>query len=286
MSFRYQSARVQNDQDGSKELILNPRQLAVLSQTATHGVTDKYKQVSTLDVLNQLKTESGFLVKSVSVSGTRKGSKEGFQKHCVTLGRPDLILKNVGDSRPEITIVNSHDGLKSFEVFLTVLRLVCTNGLKAPTVIAGARLRHVGGDLIPRVFGAVDSITAALPDVSNWIADLNRTILSQDEQIQFATRAIQLLDLPQTETVSTQVDIRSALRARRVADQGDSLWVTYNRLQENFLQGGVKYRTETIDANGLKSSRNNSTRHVQSIDTQIRLNSGLADLTKEFVKAA
>lgn len=281
---RFQLIEARNDQS---EIILNPRQQLVLSQTGNHGVTDKYKTVTTLDVVQDLQNQ-GFQLKSVAVSGVRKASKDGFQKHFVTLSHPDLVFGAgfLNEARPEIKIINSYDGLSSYRLSLLVKRLVCLNGLTAAVSIDGFRFRHVGTDLLSQINTAVDQIKSRIPEVTLWIGDLQNTILSQDQQVEYAHRASQLLDLPQGENVTTRVNLRSLLKVTRPQDAGDSLWVVHNRVQERIVKGGVQYQVETIEANGAKTVRSNTTRQVNSIDNATRLNAGLAELSKEFSKVS
>lgn len=57
------------------------------------------------------------------------------------------------------------------------------------------------------------------------------------------------------------------LMPRRYGDRRSDLWMTFNRLQENLIKGGLRGRS----ANG----RRQSTRAVQGIDSDIRLNRSL-----------
>jgi hypothetical protein len=66
------------------------------------------------------------------------------------------------------------------------------------------------------------------------------------------------------------------LRARRFEDRSDNLWTTFNRTQENMIQGGLQART----ANGKRTH----TRPVGSIDTNVKLNRALWVLADEMRK--
>ncbi|MCY1297040.1 hypothetical protein D9M70_464620 [compost metagenome] len=57
------------------------------------------------------------------------------------------------------------------------------------------------------------------------------------------------------------------LMPRRVDDRGSDLWSTFNRIQENLVKGGLNGRS----AHG----RRQSTRPVQGIDQNLRLNRAL-----------
>jgi hypothetical protein len=62
------------------------------------------------------------------------------------------------------------------------------------------------------------------------------------------------------------------LQARRSADQGNDLWRTFNRAQENIIKGGVRPTTRRLRA-------------ITSVDTDLNLNQKLWDYTNGFGKA-
>ena len=66
------------------------------------------------------------------------------------------------------------------------------------------------------------------------------------------------------------------LRPRRSADAQNNLWVRFNSIQENLIQGGLRGR------NSL--GRPTTTRAVKSVNEDIRLNKALWLLTDEFAK--
>jgi len=61
-------------------------------------------------------------------------------------------------------------------------------------------------------------------------------------------------------------------------DRGADLWRTFNRVQENLMQGGLQGR----NANGGRST----TRRVSSVSENIRLNRALWTLADEMAKMA
>ena len=251
----------------------------ILNQTSGFGVTQKYTPVKTQSLIETLQ-DKGYKVESVARTKVRKASKDGFQKHMVRLSHNDLVLRNVGDSRPEIVIVNSHDGLSSLKIMLGVYRLVCSNGMIVGKTFAGFNVRHVG-DIQSQIDTGLAAIAAKLPEIASRIEAFNGIMLSQNEQLDFARRALSMV-LPKADTINYS----SALNLRRSGDAGNSLWVVYNRLQEAILRGGVQYTTAyQDDANKIVSIRHNTTRAVKSIDRQVELNQSLWDLASQY-KAA
>ena len=66
------------------------------------------------------------------------------------------------------------------------------------------------------------------------------------------------------------------LMPRRVDDRGSDLWSTFNRIQENLVKGGLNGRNTR--------GRRQSTRPVQGIDQNVRLNRALWMLAEEMRK--
>ena len=64
------------------------------------------------------------------------------------------------------------------------------------------------------------------------------------------------------------------LQPRRLDDDRPDLWSTFNRVQENLVQGGLSART----ANG----RRNCTRAIQGIDQNVKINRALWILADEM----
>lgn len=244
----------------------------ILNQTQGHGVTEKYTPVTTQTLIDQL-VSKGYTQTDLKTTRVRKASKEGFQKHMVRLSHNEMQLKNVGDTRPEIVLVNSYDGLSSLRIMLGLFRLICGNGLIVGTTFAGFNVRHVG-EIMPQIETGLNQIAAKLPEVAEKIEEFSKTTLTQDQMTQFATSAAKLV-LP--DSVS-HFDINSLLKVRRNGDQGDSKWVVFNRVQEALVRGGIKYVSEYQNDAGEKLYRNGTTRQIKAIDRLTEVNQKAWDL--------
>jgi len=248
----------------------------ILNQSQGFGVTQKYTPVKTQSLIETLQGQ-GYILTDVKKTKVRSASKEGFQKHMVRMSHSDMVLRNVNDSRPEVVIVNSHDGLSSVRIMLGIFRLVCSNGMVVGSTFAGFNVRHVG-DIMPQIETGLIQVASKLPEVSSRIEAMQRIILTQSEQLDFARQAVDLI-LPKS---AESVNLESALKLRRGQDSGSSLWLTYNRIQESLLRGGVQYTTATQDdAQKIVSIRHNTSRAIKSIDRQVEVNQALWDLTSQ-----
>ena len=59
-------------------------------------------------------------------------------------------------------------------------------------------------------------------------------------------------------------------------DSGNDLWTTFNRIQENMIKGGMSGRS--------KSGRRSTTREVNGVTENVKLNRALWTLADEFAK--
>ena len=103
---------------------------SILATGAHPRVTSRYQFISTLDLIQGLEPE-GWLPVQASESRARTEDRYGFVKHLLRFRRFDGRLPLVGDSWPEIVLVNSHDGSCTYQLHTGLFRLVCSNGCAA-----------------------------------------------------------------------------------------------------------------------------------------------------------
>lgn len=237
---------------------------SVLATEAHESRGERYAYIPTITVLDRLAQE-GFLPYSVGQTRTRDAGRREFTKHLVRLRHASMGVAKVGDSIPEIVLVNSHDGTSSYQLSSGFFRLVCANGMVVGNVTEDIRVRHSGdvtGDVIEGCTRILDDIQIA----QSRIADYQAITLSQDEQRVFATAALQL----RWDEGKAPVVADSVLRPRRWEDNKPDLWTTFNRVQESLLKGGVRGR----NANGGRMT----TREVAGVNENVKLNKALWSL--------
>jgi hypothetical protein len=100
-------------------------------------------------------------------------------------------------------------------------------------------------------------------------------ILTNDESTAFARQA---LAMRFEEEGSWPITPTKLLEPRRREDYGDDLWRTFNRVQENLLQGGQRERDRFL-SNGRRIPR---TRAVTGLDQNVRLNKQLWELAQRL----
>ena len=71
---------------------------------------------------------------------------------------------------------------------------------------------------------------------------------------------------------TSPITVDRLLTARRREDQKNDLWTVYNRIQENFIKGGMRGYGKT--------GKRMSTRAINSVSEDIRLNKALWQLAE------
>ena len=223
--------------------------------------SQRYAYIPTSTVLTELRKE-GFQPFMVTQTRVRDEGKREHTKHMVRLRHASQI--NARSEANEIILLNSHDGTSSYQMLAGMFRFVCSNGLVCGDTVADVRVPHKGdvaGQVIAGAYEVLHGFDRALESRESMQA----ITLDAGESEVFARAALSLkYDDPDKPAPITETQI---LMPRRVDDRRPDLWSVFNRTQENLIKGGLSGRA----ANG----RRQSTRPVQGIDTNLRLNRAL-----------
>lgn len=245
------------------------------------AMSAKYVYVPTLGVIEAM-IKAGFQPFSATQSRTRIEGKAQFVRHMLRFRHEDVSHSMaVGDVIPEIVMVNSHDGTCAYKLIAGLYRLVCSNGLMVSDgEIDSISVTHKGDvikDVVEGSHRLIGDTQKSLATVRNW----TRLQLTDGEQNAFAESAHTLRFADADGKVTTPITPTQLLAPRRRADIGDDLWRTFNRLQENVIAGGVSAVLQ--DANGRRVRRV-STRRINGIDQDVRLNRALWELASKMAE--
>ena len=241
---------------------------AIFAEEPSNSVSDRYSFLPTTRVLEILDDAGWKPWKAEQVRG-RTLDRQRTAKHLIRLRHEDLALDHdseVGDVFPEMLLINSHDGLSTYQLRAGIFRLICSNGMVVSDEDFGEmRIRHQAFD--PKEVYEASEIfcenTTKLNSTINAWRDVNLTPVRQK---MFAIEASKLrFNNPDSFTTD------NVLMARRAEDQGNSLWLTFNRCQENLMTGGW-----------LNQDTRRRVRPVKSIQKNVKLNSDLWDLGKSY----
>lgn len=250
--------------------------------------SERFTYIPTSDVILGLMNQ-GFRPFKAMQSRSRIEGKTEFTKHMIRFRH--VANDAQGDSAPEVILVNAHDGTSAYKLYAGLLRFICANGLVSFNELHGHLAIPHKGNIVDKViegsFEIIGQSKRALEVSQEW----NGLQLSAGEQNAFAEAAhVIRFDERENEnelvTINTPITPQQLLRPRRSEDVGDSLWLTMNRVQESVISGGLRGRSTRTDATTgrVLSSRRITTRPVNSIDNDIRINRGLWRLAEEMAK--
>lgn len=254
---------------------------SVFSDGKQQHLSERYAFVPTSDVVNFMEQNGWFPIQAVEVK-TRKESNRGYQRHMVRFRHPELSFNQVegDDNFVDILLTNSHDGKSSFTFQLGVFRLICSNGLVVKTTDMGvARVRHLlNGDEqeFNRMFTEVlNTLMNQIPKTVTSIKQMQNTEMSDQQIKEFALNAATARFQQRISKLDQQHLVKELIKAERKQDQGNNVWVVFNRLQEKLIKGNYSY-----------SNTNNKQRKARSLSNivqQTKLNSKLFDMAYEYV---
>ena len=242
--------------------------------------SERFQVIPTHELLAGLSKE-GFVPVKVQVGGSRDEDKRAFTKHLLRLRRVDDLAgaPKVGDSHPEVVLLNAHDGTSSYQLHAGLFRLVCLNGLTVSDQDFGSvKVGHSGRGVLDKViegtYRVLDDAVAALDHAQQ----LQTVALDRDEQRIFGEAALRLRFDDET---LPKISGSEVVRPRREADLAPNLWHTFNRAQENLIRGGLSYRHTNEETNRVSFRE---TRPVNGADGDLKLNRALWHLANEFAK--
>ena len=235
--------------------------------------SERYTYIPTSAVIDGLRA-NGFEPTFAKQGRSRIPGKADFTKHLIRFRRAGQApaLRGVGDTYPEVVLINSHDGTSAYQIMAGLFRLVCLNGMvAADRELAAVKVPHKGdvvGQVIEGSHTVLEGSRRALDQADAWAG----VTLSRGEQLAFA-EAVHDLRFGGDESgeTATAIEPERMLTVRRREDRDPSLWVTANVLQENAIRGGLTAWGR--DANDRP--RRVTTRPVNNIDQDVKLNRAL-----------
>jgi len=238
-------------------------------------MSERYTFIPTINLVERMRAE-GFVPYSANQSRTRIEGKQDFTKHVIRFRdvrngeRP--AIRSLGTIYPELILTNAHDGGSAYKLDAGLFRLICLNGLMVSEGnFSQINVRHTGSadGIIEASYEVVDQFPKMLESVEQFA----KLRLEAPQQEAYAAAALQLrYDEGESPLTPQQI-----ARPRRRDDADPSLWNTFNTVQENLINGGLRGRnTET--------RRHLTTRPVKGISENTRLNKALWTLTEAMGK--
>lgn len=241
---------------------------SIFAEAAHDSRSERYTYIPTSTVLTGLQKE-GFQPFMVAQTRVRDEGKRDFTKHMIRLRHPSQINDTEAN---EVILLNSHDGTSSDQMVAGLLRFVCMNGLVCGETVTDVRVRHKG-QIVDNVIEGAFEVLDGFKLVREVRDDMRAITLAPAEAAAFG-RAALALKYESDATKPAPITETQLLAPRRTADAGSDLWSTFNRVQENIVQGGLQMKS----TNG----RRMSTRAVAGIDSSVKVNRALWMLAEEM----
>lgn len=239
---------------------------AFATQPEEGRVSDRYSFLPTTDILSILQDEGWVAHKAMQVN-SRSWSKD-HAKHIIRFHHEDQDIENfgVGDSIPELLLINAHNGLGGYQLRAGVFRFVCSNGMVvAENDFGTIKLRHIGFEP-KQVVEASRQIIMNTSKIAEKIDTWQNTPMNERNRGDFfADAALLRWDSPDTSLVE------AVGNARRSEDTGTDLWSTFNVAQENLIRGGF-----------VNGSSGRVAREITNIKKNVDLNAQLWELASAY----
>ena len=244
---------------------------SIFAGQAMDGVSDRYTFLPTAQVVTRMRQE-GWAPVEAREQRVRLQGRMGFQKHLIRFQRRDQIAVK-GEYATEVCLVNSHDRSSAYQLHAGIFRFVCGNGMMvADSTFERVSIRHSGFQP-DQVIEASFEMLGRLPEITSNVESFRARRLTPTESKAFAESA---LLLRYDDLAASPVSGEKLLQSRRMEDAGDDLWHTFNRVQENLLQGGLKdYSRRKSDGHRFPKMR-----AVTGLDENVRLNKSLWHLAE------
>lgn len=248
---------------------------AIVATSPAEKVSDRFGMLSTADLIRAL-GETDWLPVAAEMPNARTAGGALYGRHMIRFrqARDTGLQARVNDVVPELVMFNAHDGTTAFRFMAGLYRFICANGMVVADATFGAiYVRHTGQvirDAQQAALQVADSVPALMCKVEAW----KGTQLQLSEQTEFATRAAEIRGMPDRVTPITA----RLLRPSRPQDHGADLWHTFNRVQEQILNGGYYGRAE--DGYSCK------VRKIGDVSRRMRVNRELWELADTYAQAA
>lgn len=246
---------------------------SVFSTDSSEKTSEKYSLIPTIECIRGLQ-RAGFCVTSAQESRCRNSENKQYARHLLRFRHENTI--NLHGFVPEIVMLNSHDGLCSYQLRAGIYRQICSNGLVVGNDSFFRKIKHQG-NVIDKVVESASEIIDIIPEAIGIAQTWQDIKISQDQQRVYAESAA-LLRWDQ-EKMSIKPD--RLLIPKRQQDTNNDLWTTFNVIQENLIKGGTRYFN--VDQLGYRRGK---TKAITSVNENSRLNTALWNLTAKMASLA
>lgn len=245
---------------------------AIFAERPSVKMSDRYQFIPTLDVIKYLGDKDIVPVQASQVRA-RTAENSIVSKHLMRFAHQATLADTSAKNRVELVMVNSHNGMSTYQFSLGVFRLVCSNGLVVKSADFGeAKIRHTG-DAKDEVYHIADSFMDMIANVSGRISVMENKILTNSQALQLASAASKI----RWPLHNTPVNPSLLLQSRRPEDAANDLWTVFNVVQENLVRGGMSGQSFSNPAKSRK------VRALRNIDMVYNVNKALWEAAEGYL---
>ncbi len=232
------------------------------------GVSDRYTMIQTKEIGTAIEPMGWF---PSSYNETRsRGIRQGKGRHMVRYHNDQFPVSD--GMRPELLIANAHDGGGRLIVAAGPRVTVCWNGCIWPGEGGlGFKLFH-RGLTIDAVINTILKVMTNIPWIVTAHNELSGIHLDDAQSLEYANRTIDL----RWDRNAFKVNPADLISNPLAGQNSNSLWDRYQTIQRHQLQGG------DIHVQNVVKNKSRKVQGVRRIAEDLRINSGLWEITKSF----
>lgn len=257
---------------------------SVFTTSPKDTLSERYEFIPTSKVVDFMAEQGWFPVEAKEVK-VRKEENNGYQKHMIRFRHPEISFNDInGDGNlVDILLTNSHNGTSSFKFQVGVFRLVCSNGLVIQTQNFGSeRIRHFSSEdenqFQEKLNETLSVLIDRIPMTVDIISKMQQSVINDQQIGEMALKAATIKFQNNVKNVDMNQLVKELIPANREEDEGNNVWVVFNRLQEKLLNGEYKYIN-----NNNKRRKPRRARSVNNIVQANKLNTKLFEMAYEYV---
>jgi len=247
---------------------------SIFTQQGANTTSAKYTHIPTDQVIRDMELLGWGVVDAKEVKA-RKNTTKGFQKHLIVFRNNDVVIEGKdGDTvYPSILVTNSHDGKNSFKFQASIFRMICENGLVvSDTNFESFSVRHMNYDF-EALQGTLKELISKLPLTVETMNKMINIELAENQILEMANKMLEIR-VKDTQNQLTEDSIESVLKTQRKEDEGNNVWVTFNRIQENIIEGNFNYLTP--------SGKVRQARPIKNFKQDIDLNKKMWEVAESY----
>jgi hypothetical protein len=244
------------------------------AETAKPGVSQKYSFLPTSRIIEDM-DRLGWKVSAAKAGKYRNSDNAKYGNHFIGFFHPDIFIKDAEgniEAYPQVVVFNSHTGRGSFRFEMGIFRLVCSNGMVIKSSDMGSfQLKH-SGYTFEELQYLINAAVERMPEIAGKINTFGQRLMSPEEQRAFAKSAFAL----RSERQLTPNELEDFLAPRRKEDEGNSLWLVLNRIQESVIKGGSL--AEPKVKKGKKAFKG-----IKNIHRDFKINQELWEMAESYI---